>query len=160
MFKNILVPLDGSRFSSRALLYAYEIADNFNSEIILLRVVEAVRPMAVAGGTFGTTQSPQAAKISMEVALEEEKRHFEQATRYLKRKARTGKCNHIRCTYQVKVGTPAEQIIKTAKAEKVDLIVMSEHGRGGIKRAILGSVADEVIRKSTKPVLVVRPRSK
>ena len=80
MFKNILVPLDGSRFSSRALLYAYEIADNFNSEIILLRVVEAVRPMAVAGGTFGTTQSPQAAKISMEVALEEEKRHFEQAT--------------------------------------------------------------------------------
>jgi nucleotide-binding universal stress UspA family protein len=160
MFKNILVPLDGSRFSSHALLYAHEIADNFSSELILLRVVEPARPMAVAGGTFGMAQSPQAAKISMEVALEEEKRHVEQATRYLQRKARTGKCDHVKCKYQVQVGAPGEQIIKTAKAEKVDLIVMSEHGRGGIKRALLGSVADEVIRKSAKPVLVIRPKSK
>lgn len=160
MFKNILVPLDGSRFSSRALIYAYEIADNFHADIILLRVVEPARPMAVAGGTFGMIQSPQAAKISMEVALEEEKRHIEQARRYLQRKARTGKYDHVKCEYRVEVGAPGEQIIKTAKAEKVDLIVMSEHGWGGIKRAILGSVADEVIRKSAKPVLIIRPKSR
>ena len=160
MFKRILVPLDGSKFSSRALIYAHEIADSFNSEIILLRVVEPVRPLAVAGGTFGTTESPQAAKISMQIALEEEKRHIEKATRYLKRKAKTGKCDHVRCKYQVRAGAPGKQIINTAKDEKVDLIVMSEHGWGGIKRAILGSVADEVIRKSKKPVLIIRPRSK
>lgn len=160
MFKRILVPLDGSKFSSRALIYAHEIADNFDSEIILLRVVEPARPMAVAGGTFGATESPQAAKISMEVALEEEKRHVEQATKYLQRKTRIGRCDQARCKYQVKVGVPGEQIIKVAKDEKVDLVVMSEHGRGGIKRAILGSVADEVIRKSTNPVLVIRPKSK
>jgi len=160
MFSRILVPLDGSKFSSRALNYAFEIGNSFNSEIILLRVVEPVRPIAIASGTFGATESPQAAKISMEVALEEEKQHVDKATRYLRQKARTGNCHQVRCEYRVSVGNPAEQIIQTAKAEKIDLIVLSEHGRGGIKRAILGSVADEVIRKSTKPVLVIRPKSK
>jgi nucleotide-binding universal stress UspA family protein len=160
MFKRILVPLDGSKFSSRALLYAHEIADNFDSEMILLRVVEPARPMAVAGGTFGTAQSPQAAKLSMEVALKEQKRHVELATRYLQRKSRTGNCDQVKCKYRVTTGNSGEQIIKAAIDEKVDLIVMSAHGRGGIKRAILGSVADEVIRESTKPVLVIRPKSK
>lgn len=160
MFNRILVPLDGSKFSSRALIYAFEIADGFNSEIILLRVVEAVRPIAIASSTFGATESPQAVKISMEVALEEEKQHVDKARRYLQEKARTGNCRQVRCEYRVSVGTPAEQIIHTAKAEKIDLIVLSEHGWGGIKRALLGSVADEVIRKSTKPVLVIRPKSK
>jgi nucleotide-binding universal stress UspA family protein len=96
----------------------------------------------------------------MEVAPEEEKQRVKQATKYLKRATLTGKCDQVRCKYRVKVGTPSVQIIKAAKVEKVNLMVTSAHGRGGIKRAILGSVADEVIRKSTRAIIVIRPKSK
>ena len=65
----------------------------------------------------------------------------------------------MKCTYQVKIGQPANEILKLARVEKADLIVLSTHGRGGIKRAILGSVADEVVRKFTGKVLVVHPYS-
>ncbi len=159
MYERVLVPLDGSRFASKALESAYEIAERFDSEIIIVRVVKPAIPVAVTGGTFTSAETPQSARISVEVALADEKRRIDRARKYLARKARTGKCSNMKCTYLVVTGHPAERIIKLARDEKVDLIVMSTHGTGGLKRAILGSVADEVIRKSRKTVLVVHPES-
>ncbi|MBN2074623.1 MAG: universal stress protein [Dehalococcoidales bacterium] len=160
MYKRILVPLDGSSFASHALESAYEIAESFNSDIILLRVVSPVRPVAIANGTSPFIESPQSVKISMNIARAEEKRNVERARRYLREKSKTGSCSALKCTYQVKIGQPANEILKLARVEKADLIVLSTHGRGGIKRAILGSVADEVVRKFTGKVLIVHPYSR
>jgi len=159
MYKRILVPLDGSRFSSYTLIPAYEIADRFNSEIIFLRVIEPARSIAVSGGNFILSESPHSAALTMDIALEEESRQVKRAKSYLKRKTKTGRCNSTKCKYRVRVGYPGEEIITVAKNEKVDLIIMSSHSRGGIKRAILGSVTDKVIRKSKNSVLVIHPKS-
>ena len=56
------------------------------------------------------------------------------------------------------MGTPAKSIIEFCQKEGVDLVVMTTHGRNGLKRAFVGSIADEVIRESGVPVLVIRPQ--
>ncbi|HEY92485.1 MAG TPA: universal stress protein [Dehalococcoidia bacterium] len=60
-------------------------------------------------------------------------------------------------SYDVVIGDPAQSIMEFDKKERMDLIVMSTHGKSGLKRAIMGRVADAVIRDSGKPVLVIRP---
>jgi nucleotide-binding universal stress UspA family protein len=82
------------------------------------------------------------------------------ARRYLQGKVRGIKSDSIRASYMAVVGDPARSIMQAARKENIDLIVMTTHGKSGIKRALLGSVADEVIRNSKKPVLVVRPQTR
>jgi nucleotide-binding universal stress UspA family protein len=157
MFKRLLVPLDGSRFASRALRYAMEVAHQFGTEVILLQVVESATPLATTTGMAPGMQSPTAAQIAVQAALDEEKRNTSHAKRYLSRKARDIRSQDIEVSYQVVVGDPAQSIMEFAEKENVDLVVMTTHGKSGLKRAIMGSVADQVIRESGKPVLVVRP---
>jgi universal stress protein A len=95
----------------------------------------------------------------MEVATAEDKRNASLAKQYLSRKTRELRSRGIKASYQAVIGEPADTIMKLARRKKSDLIIMSSHGKGGLKRAILGSVTDEVIRKAGKPVLVVRPKS-
>jgi nucleotide-binding universal stress UspA family protein len=159
MFERILVPLDGSLFGSRALKSAIEIARRFSAEIFLLQVVKPTTPVPSPMGIAGTA-GPTAAEITVEAALAEDKRHTSEAKRYLSRKKRSISSRGIKTSHNVVIGEPADSIMKFARKKKVDLIVMSSHGKGGLKRAILGSVADEVVRKSGKPVLVVRPKTR
>jgi nucleotide-binding universal stress UspA family protein len=158
MYKRLLIPLDGSRFGSRALTTAIEIAKRFNAEIFLLQVIKPAAPIPPAMGMTGTG-SPAEVKISMEVAAAEDKRNASLAKQYLSRKTRELRSRGIKASYQAVIGEPADTIMKLARRKKSDLIIMSSHGKGGLKRAILGSVTDEVIRKAGKPVLVVRPKS-
>ena len=58
----------------------------------------------------------------------------------------------------VVTGTPADEIVKAAKAWSADLIVIGTHGRGGVQRALLGSVADGVMRNAPCPVLIIRAK--
>jgi nucleotide-binding universal stress UspA family protein len=159
MFKRLLVPLDGSRFGSRALRYSTEVAHRFGAEIVLLQVVKPATPVPVSGGMAPGMGSPKGAEVAMQAALEEEKRDRAHARRYLSGKVRTLKSRDIEASYRVIVGDPARSIMKFADKEKIDLVVMTTHGKSGLKRAIMGSVADAVIRESGKPVLVVRPRA-
>ena len=160
MFKRILVPLDGSRYSSRSLEYAEELARKFNSEIIMMRVVEPSPPIPPTTGAAPDMVNPAATNISVKAALREEKTNRKRAAKYLARKAREIRVEDDRVTYTVHTGSPALSIIEFSKSENIDLIVMTTHGEGGIKRAILGSVADEVVRESGKPVLVFNPSTK
>ena len=160
MFKRILVPLDGSRFASRSLKYAVEIAQKFNAEIILIQVEKPATAIAASDGPQPDIQSPAAAKIAMQIALDEDNRKLSKAKRYLSRKAREIKAKKIVCSYQANIGNPAESIILYSKRKKIDLIIMTSHGKSGLVRAVMGSVADEVVRKSGKPVLVIRPNKK
>jgi nucleotide-binding universal stress UspA family protein len=80
MLKHILVPLDGSRFGSRALKYAQEIAKPFEAEVILLQVVKPTAPMTGATAEPGM-QSPASTRIAVQIALDEDKRNVSQAKR-------------------------------------------------------------------------------
>ena len=160
MFKRLLVPLDGSRFGSRALAYASEVAHHFGAEVVLIQVVKPATPVATTTGMTPGIASPSTAELAVQAALEEDKRNSAHAKRYLSRKVRGLKSRDIKASYQVIVGDPAQSIMEYSKKEHVDLVVMTTHGKSGLKRAVMGSVADAVIRESGKPVLVIRPRTK
>jgi nucleotide-binding universal stress UspA family protein len=157
MFDKILVPLDGSRFSSQALRYATDVAQRFSADVTLIQVI---LPKTLVPSTLDTepvVESPAAIEIAMQTALMEEKKKITGAKRYLSGKVRGMKSKGIKASYKVVVGDPARTIMSFSKKEHIDLIVMTTHGKTGLRRAIMGSVADAVIRESGKPVLVIRP---
>jgi nucleotide-binding universal stress UspA family protein len=65
---------------------------------------------------------------------------------------------HVRAEYKAAIGDPVDQILAEAEEERATLIVMATHGRSGLQRLLLGSVADKVMRMSTRPVLLIRPQ--
>jgi len=157
MFKRLLVPLDGSRFGSRALRYATEVAQRFGAEVILIRVIRPTTPVIVVGAH--NVASPAESEIAVQAAFEADKRNATRAKRYLSDKIRAIKPRHIKASYQVAIGDPAQSIIEFSKKKNIDLVVMTTHGKSGLKRAVIGSIADVVIRESGKPVLVIRPQT-
>jgi nucleotide-binding universal stress UspA family protein len=157
MFKRLLVPLDGSRFASRALRYATEVARRFSAEVILVQVIKPATPVIDAGSPVGV--SPRAADIAVQASLEADKRNAARARRYLSGKARAIRSRHIQSSYRVLMGAAAHSIMKFSEREDIDLVVMTTHGKSGLKRALMGSVADVMIRESGKPVLVIRPQT-
>lgn len=157
MFKRLLVPLDGSRFGSRALRYATEVAQRFEAQVILIRVIRPATPVIATGAQ--NVVSPAESEIAVQAALEADKRNTARAKRYLRGKIWAIRSRNIKASYQVAIGNPAQSIIEFSKKEKINLIVMTTHGKSGLKRAVIGSIADVVIRESGKPVLVIRPQT-
>ncbi len=141
MYKKILVPLDGSDLSEKALVHGHAIAKAFGAQVILLRVV--VFPTR----DFDVTPRMEDA-VSAEV-LGETKRYLETHAGDMRR---TG----VAVTTLAESGRVADTIIDLAEARQVDLIVMSTHGRTGAARWIIGSVADRVVHGAHVPVLLVR----
>ena len=156
MFKRLLVPLDGSRAASRALRYAAEVAKRFDAEVVLVQVAKPTTPIVDGGALVGV--SPAAAEIAVQAAREADKQNVARARRYLGGKVRAMKSRQIRSSYHVLMGDAARSVIEFSEKEKIDLVVMTTSGKSGLKRALMGSVADVVIRESGKPVLVIRPR--
>ena len=142
---SVLVPLDGSQEAEAALAPAKEIAQMFGAEIVLAQV------LSWAGEAFlfdvpGTT----VAEIDVEMT--------KAAGEYLARVAATlGADQRVRA--EVLHGMPAEALIDLVKRDAIDLVVMATHGRSGLTRAALGSVADRVLHASA-PVLLIRPPGK
>jgi len=157
MFKRLLVPLDGSRFASRALPYAVEVAKRFSAEVILLQVVKPATAVIDAATPIGV--SAAGSEIAVQVALEANRRNCGCARRYLSGKVRAIRSRHIQSSYRVLTGDIAHSIIEFSEKEDIDLVVMTTHGKSGLKRAVMGSIADVVIRESGKPVLVIRPQA-
>jgi nucleotide-binding universal stress UspA family protein len=143
-FKNILVPVDGSRFSSRALREARKVAKRESGRIILLGVVEL--PVAVFEGYQ---------EFSVNIELEEQ--FSLRMKQILEQEAETLKKEGISVDTVVRTGNPADEIVSLARSEKADLVMMTTHGRRGFMRFMLGSVAEKVVRTSPCSVLVVRP---
>lgn len=156
MFEKVLIPLDGSRFSGRALPYAIEIAKRFGGKVILLQVVH---PTPVTVPTAGGDAMVSSATIQAieQSAKAQDKRNIAHANRYLSSKLQEVNTTGASGTYHVVLGEPANAIISFCQKESVDLVVMTTSGKSGLKRAILGSVADEVIREPGIPVLAIRP---
>ena len=138
----ILVPVDFSDCSKKALQYAVPFARQFGAAITLLHVVQVYYP---SGSEFGMVDVPlletdlrKGAETQLATLAEQEIR-----------KQVPNQC-------EVRVGPAVPEIIAAARALESDLIILSTHGRTGLKHVFLGSVAENVVRLAPCPVLVVR----
>jgi nucleotide-binding universal stress UspA family protein len=139
----ILAPLDGSDIGEAALPYAETLAINSGALISLLQVVSP--PGTVEASLLGGPDWRKFVK-AMQNAGEE----------YLKNIAERLSAKGIKSTYDVVTGDPADKIVEYADDNSVSLIAMSTHGRTGLTRWVLGSIADKVLHGARIPVLLVR----
>lgn len=150
MFERILVPLDGSTRAEAALPIAARVARATGSSVVLLQVTSPPMSDGIIYG-YGSGQGATAT-ISESVGEREEI----EAAAYLTRIARSDLFEGIATTTEVDVGSPAPQILALAEQSSVNLIILCSHGRTGLTRWVLGSVAQRVIHHSHVPVLVLR----
>ena len=143
-FKRILVPIDFSDHSKKALQNAVALAEEFHSELILTYVVEPIIYPAVLG--FGQITMPN---MERELA--------ERGTTGLKQLQKEYVAGKIPSRIMVRTGRPYYEIITTAKEERVDLIVIATHGHTGVEHLIFGSTAEKVVKKAPCAVLIVKP---
>jgi nucleotide-binding universal stress UspA family protein len=147
MFKVIMAPTDGSDLERPAIALAVRLAKRFDAELRLVRV--ETPPVAV-----DPASSPGVLEITEETVAEARR------ARLGKLEALGAECRtlgEIRVITALENGIVAPTLVDYAKRVNVDLIVMSSHARGGLKRLTLGSVTDFLIRRSDIPVLVVKP---
>ncbi|MCR4324436.1 MAG: universal stress protein [Candidatus Curtissbacteria bacterium] len=159
VYRKILVTHDGSKLASAAIPHVNTLANLLGAEVILLQVVPTVE-QEIAGlvpvGIPPTVYSPIPADeaLAKEIIKDKVKRAkagLEEIKAQLEEN-HTGKVSII-----VQQGIDTSKIVSTAKKQHCDLIVISTHGRSGLRRVLLGSVADYVIRHASCPILVVRP---
>jgi len=143
MYEKILVPLDGSDLAERAILHAREIARGTRSEILLMQAVNFPLPVV-----------PEAVLMPDPEWLAEAKK---EAARYLEGIAAPLREAGMRVRTLLDERPPADAILHVAAREEVDLIVMSTHGRGGLSRMLMGSVAESVFRATSRTVMLVKP---
>jgi nucleotide-binding universal stress UspA family protein len=147
--KRMLIPTDLSPAALHALEYAVDLAKPFDAELVLLFVLESLfYPLPDYDG---------AQSAAMAEAFAEQRRIAQRAmARLEKRYAKRG--TKLRTLLQS--GRPAEAIVDTAKRTRADLVVMATHGRTGVSRLLLGSVAERVVRTAPCPVLTLHAPSK
>ncbi len=138
----ILVPTDFSPQSDAALGYAVDLAERIGHRVILLHTLGPSTVPLLDGAII-----PSAHELVERVADASE-----QIDALRRRFDRAG----VSIEAKVVQGAPAEEIVRFADAERCDLIVMGTHGRSGLARIALGSVAERVVRAATIPVLTIR----
>lgn len=147
MLNHILVPLDGSELSEKALKYAQEITPQ-GGKIHLLSVVDTPE--------YPTSIYYPAGLPSFELAYSELQRDvIPQTQEYLEKVAEHLRQYGIDVAYKVTVGEPAATIIEYARDFEISAIVMSTHGRSGLSRWLFGSVAQKVLSVVNCPVFVI-----
>ncbi len=142
MYEKILVPLDGSTLAERAIRHAREIARGTRSEILLMQAVNFPLPVV-----------PEAVLMPDAEWLAEARK---EAARYLDGIAAPLREAGMRVRTLLDERPPADAILHVARREEIDLIVMSTHGRGGLSRVLMGSVAESVFRATSRTVMLVK----
>ena len=136
-FQRILVPLDGSDCAENVLPMAEKLAAELKASIVLLRV-------ALTHTFPGVDPTEAELKVVRE------------AEAYLQKVEDRLKAKGFKVDSHVRYGNDAEEILEYADGKDIDLIAMTTHGRSGVKRFLLGSVAEKVLRYSPKPIFLVR----
>lgn len=144
MFSKILVAVDGSPFAERALRSAVDLAKRYSARLVVVHVVLR-RFYAVTPSEAGVLATTVFAK-EMEAEGREILRKVEE---YLKGE---------RVGYECKLleGVPADEIVKAAEAEKVDLIVLGSRGLTEVRAFLLGSVSDKISHHAKCPILIMK----
>jgi len=148
-FAKVLVPLDGSEFAERVLPYLERLKRG-TAEVFLLRAVASASQLVASSGA-----APAPGMVDF-VRLSEDGRR--EAETYLDALAARLRTRGVQSRSMVVLGEAAEAITHAAEESDVDVIAMTTHGRGGIERLVFGSVADAVLRGSTRPVFLVPVR--
>lgn len=151
MLTKILVPYDGSKFSSKALLHAMELAHNLESEIFLFSVVyvDYISPP----GMLGLVRT----KSEKESMKKWEKKVMDDTEKMLKNVAKKCKEKGITVSYKISRGNIASEILDYSKKKKISLIVMGSQGLHGVEKIkTLGSVSRKISENASCPVLLVR----
>lgn len=150
--RRILVPLDGSSHAERALEPAEQLARAWSAELRLVRVADPARAaVAIAapaiagyGGEVASGLAPVADDSSIVAA-----------TDYLDDTADTLRRRGLVVRAQALAGDPVEELLAYERSCDADLVAIASHGRGGVARLVLGSTAEQLVRRGTAPVLVV-----
>lgn len=150
MYDTILVPTDGSEVAENAVEHALELAERYDAAVHALYVVDVD---AVDVG-LGTEQVERIKRGKLGEMPELERRARSATGHVVDR----GEDRGLAVTESVAAGRPHTEIADYAEENGVDLIVMGSAGRGGVRRALLGSVAERTLRTTTIPVLVVDVR--
>jgi len=142
-FKKIIVPVDLDKNTTKLVEYALYIASQFDAEVLLLHTVEFVvmGEMALGNPTYDdyNTSRKEAAGKTLDKIVQEA--------------AEKGK----KCTSRVLMGDTVDEILACAKEEHCDLIIMGSHGKRGLEKILLGSVAERVLKNAHCPVLIMNP---
>jgi len=145
--KNILVPTDFSKYSDVALDKAVDIATQYKAKIYLLHVITEHIRRCMADYC-----------LDLQLVKQLEKQSIMGAKDKLKTAADAiAKEKGVEIAIVIKEGVPQEVILSEQKAKKIDLIVIASHGKTGILKHLIGSVADKVVKGSKCPVIVVKP---
>ena len=137
MYQSILVPLDGSKLAEAILPEIEELAVLLKTRLHLIRVSR----INVLPGV-----DPTNAQVKV----------IHRAQEYLEKIKEQLSAKNIDIELHAPYGDPAEKILEVCRRHDIGLIAMSTHGRSGIGRWLLGSIADRVVRHSEKPVLLIR----
>ena len=144
-WKRICCPIDFSDASRAAMEVAADLAKRFGAELVLLHAYP------IPGYTFPDGSVVASPKMMQDLA-EQAQRHLEEWRADAERLV-----GAPRVTAATAVGEPAAEILETAKARSADLVVVGTHGRTGLEHALMGSIAERVVRRAHCPVLTVRP---
>jgi nucleotide-binding universal stress UspA family protein len=147
MYKKILLPTDGSKCAEKAAKHAILLASQNNAELIVLNILEthSIAELPVEDFTRrlneifrreGIDALERISKMHKDLAHEKDIRSF-------------------KLTLKTEEGHPADMILQTAEKENIDLVVMGASGKHAVKRFILGSIAEKVVRHAKCPVLTV-----
>lgn len=139
--KSLLVAVDGSEFSDKAVRYACAMGPSLGAEVVLLHVV----PMLVSATPYHDTVSDQPFLALQKVG--------EDILAKAKEIAVALKCE---VTELISHGDPANKIVDIATERNADLIIMGSRGVSGIKRLFVGSISDKVMNQAPCPVMIVR----
>ena len=143
----ILVALDGSPLAEAALEPAIEVARLWDAELSLVQIVSPITPPSGPPLTFSSSEADQVMALRRESAQD-----------YIRDVAGRVRGSGVRASGVAVIGGAVpETLIELADPERVGLLVVATHGLGGVRRMVLGSVADKLVRGANVPVLVVRP---
>ena len=148
-FSKIIVPLDGSNAAEAALPIAEELAKALGLEIILIQVIGIEIPVAFGAVTPDSWPVPTHLLERLDVV----------ASGYLTGLANMLKNKGLTVQWDVLRGAAGPRVVEFAKEAPDSLVAMTTHGHSGFRRWVLGSVADEVMRKGGDPVLVICPQA-
>lgn len=141
--RKILVPLDFSALSKEALPWAIDLARRHDASITLVHVYQPISFALPEGYVLPAPSALADLEVSLGKSLDDARRDVEKSG--------------LRVDTKIVQGVPFAEIVRLAREGSYDLVVLSTHGRTGIRHALLGSVAEKVVRKAQCPVLTVRP---
>jgi len=146
MYQHIMVPLDGSELAECVSPHVQAIATGCGARRVTL--VSVLEPLHIRGGLESMFEPAERRRLEESI--------MENQVCYLEQVAQRLNCGQASVGIRVLYGHVADELANYVSESGVDLIIMSTHGRSGVSRWVLGSVADKVLHSSSVPVLMVR----